>query len=109
MSIEKDILKILLERDIVDDRQGPVRGIAQLAVDKGYETLSAKQKGVLRPYLSTTCSGMVGPSGTHNECRTVLEGNELLEAYGLSDEPLCESCMGEQAYFQHKWDQIREE
>ena len=84
-------------------------GIAKLAVSKGFDSLSPKQKAVLTPYLSVTCSGITDPGDHHNDCSFELTGTDLLEAYQRADDTeclVCESCNSEQGYFAHQWDRI---
>lgn len=75
MSIEEKILEQQIARGIFENAKFPgTEGIARLAVNKGFRTLSEKQKKVLEPYLSTVCSGVTGPGGHHNECSAELDG-----------------------------------
>lgn len=113
MGIEERIFQTQLEKGIFDSAEiGFAKGLAQLAVDKGYGSLSPKQKNVLTPYLSVNCSGITDPGGHHNNCSAILEGQALLDAYELSDDSgslMCESCRDEQSYFEHEWQRISQE
>ena len=46
MGTIENILSIQLERDIFHNEGTPVEGIAKQAIDKGYDSLSPKQKYV---------------------------------------------------------------
>jgi len=113
MGIEEKIFETQLENGVFDDADVDfAEGLAQSAVDKGFDSLSPKQKAVLQPYLSAYCSGVTDPGGHHNECDALLEGEELLEAYQLSEDSqslMCESCRSDQGYYQHQWQRISEE
>lgn len=113
MGIEEKIFKIQLENCVFETAKVDfAEGLARLAVNKGYNSLSPKQKAILEPYLSLCCSGVTDPGGYHNKCDTLLEGEELLEAYQLSEDIqslMCESCRSDQEYYQHQWERISEE
>lgn len=113
MGIEEKILKTSLEHCVFEAAEVDfAEGLAQLAVDKGYHSLSPKQKAVLDPYLSISCSGVTDPGGHHNGCDTLLEGEALIEAYELSEDNqslVCESCRDEQGFYQHQWEKISKE
>ncbi|PMR67100.1 hypothetical protein [Halomonas heilongjiangensis] len=113
MGIEEKIFETQLENGVFDAAEVDfAEGLARLAVDKGYDSLSPKQKAVLEPYLSAYCSGVTDPGGHHNECDALLEGEDLLEAYQLSEDSqslMCESCRSDQGYYQHQWQRISEE
>ena len=105
MGTIENILSIQLERDIFHNEGTPVEGIAKQAIDKGYDSLSPKQKYVLRPFLSKKCTGYVDFIGENNGCRKELSGEELLNAYEQYDDPdllLCESCLEEAGYQAHR-------
>lgn len=113
MKIEEKIFESQLEKGVFDapgvDFAG---GLAQLAIDKGYNSLSQKQKAILEPYLSVRCSGVTDPGGHHNGCDALLEGEDLLEAYQLCDDSeslICGSCRDDQGYYEHQWQKISEE
>lgn len=112
MSDEQRVLEKLLETGGLDDAEPKVRGIAQLAVDEGYEGLSDLQKKVVAPHLSRICEGVESPGGHHNNCEAVLQGTELVE--GLTNEGyysgvLCERCVDETEQYTREWDRIKDE
>ncbi len=113
MGVEEKIFETQLEKGVFDAAEvGFAEGLARLAVDKGYGSLSSKQKAILEPYLSVCCSGVTDPGGHHNNCDTSLGGEELLEAYQLNDDSeslMCESCRSDQGYYEHQWQRISEE
>ena len=113
MSIEEEVFAIQLEKGVYEDAEVPfAKGLAQLSVDKGYDELSSKQKAILAQYLSVCCSGHTDPGGNFNECKTVMEGNDLLEAYQLSYDSgslKCESCSEEESFQAHQWQKILDE
>lgn len=112
MSEEIEVLKLLLDRGHLDNEDGKVSGIAKLAVDKGFEQLSALQKAVLTPLLLRACEGVTNPGGHHNECRVVLEGKELaaaLEQEGYYNGVLCENCVNETEQYSNEWNRIQRE
>lgn len=112
MSEETQVLEQLLKNGEFDELDNKVSGIAKLAIDKGFETLSAAQKAVLKPYLQRACEGVENPGGHHNECQAVLEGNELakaLEQAGYYGSVLCENCINETENYEQEWDRIRKE
>ncbi|WP_345882398.1 hypothetical protein [Shewanella algae] len=98
MSVIEDILTIQLRNDEFYEHDNRCAGIAQLAVDRGYNTLTDAQQRVLSPFLSKHCSGYSDPA-THYPCDAVLEGESLLAAYENSDfdSLQCESCRAEAA------------
>ncbi|MBJ9640709.1 hypothetical protein I5520_01690 [Citrobacter sp. FDAARGOS_156] len=97
MSTES-LLITLIKHDRFHEANAMVPGIAQLAVDKGYDNLSAKQKAVLDPFLTQKCDGVTDPGGYHNHCSATLVDDELESAiendmyYGGL---LCPSCVDE--------------
>jgi len=113
MGIKENIFATQLENDVFDAADVDfAEGLARLAVDKGFDSLSPRQKAVLEPYLSVHCSGVTDPGGHHNECEALLEGEELLEAYQLSEDSqslMCENCRSEQGHYQHQWQRMSEE
>lgn len=95
MAVEDDILEIQLKNDTFHGEDGKVSGIAKLAVDKGFDTLSVAQKKVLQPFLTQPCEGVTDPGGFHNGCEVQLSGAELLDAYEDFDSLRCERCRDE--------------
>ncbi|WP_237673432.1 hypothetical protein [Vreelandella profundi] len=113
MGIEEKILQEQLTRGVFDNAEfAGTEGIAKLAVSEGFSTLSLKQKAVLEPYLSSTCSGVTDPGGHHNKCTAELEGEALLDAYHRCDDAeslICDSCDSEEGYYAHQWEKISKE
>lgn len=109
---EVNVLEKLLKTGSLDDEDGKVRGIAQLAVDKGFDHLSEPQKNVLRPHLTKACDGVTDPGGYHNDCQTVLESDELataLENQAYYGSLLCEKCIDEAEQYAREWERIDRE
>lgn len=113
MRVEEKIFQTQLEKGVFDAAEvNFADGLARLAIDKGYNSLSSKQKNILEPYLSVHCSGVTDPGGHPNDCDTLLEGEGLLEAYQLCDDSeslICESCRSEEGYYEHQRQKIRNE
>ena len=113
MAIKEQILDYQLNHGVFDSSTFPgAEGIAKRAVAEGFDTLSTKQKLVLEPYLTKTCSGVTNPGGHHNDCSTELKDEELLDAYHRCDDTeclVCESCNSEEGYHAHQWDKISRE
>lgn len=112
MSDEQKVLEVLIKNGSLDEEDQKVRGIAQLAVDKGYEHLSGAQQKVVQPFLSRACDGVEDPGGYHNKCAVILEGAALAEA--LTNEAyhgsaLCEDCVNEAAQYDNEWARIQAE
>lgn len=98
MGVIESILSHQLEQDVFADQDQKVAGIAQAAIDKGFDTLSELQKKVLAPFLTQPCSGHTDPGDHHNNCEATLEGQALLDAYEEADDPeslQCEHCRTE--------------
>ncbi|WP_460952591.1 hypothetical protein AB6N16_08060 [Pseudomonas marginalis] len=112
MSDEIEVLKQLLDKGHLDNEDAKVSGIAKLAVDKGFEQLSAPQKAVIAPHLQRACEGVTDPGGYHNECQIVLDGKEFataLEQEGYYGSLLCENCINETEQYANEWDRINKE
>ncbi|EPQ9985692.1 hypothetical protein ACUYO6_003235 [Vibrio vulnificus] len=112
MPVTEEILRHQLEIGFYDEVEPDfARGIAQLAVDNGFSSLSPRQQGVLEPFLSQQCSGLVDPGGYHNSCARRLSEGELLEAYqeAFGEDIQCESCREEANFHQHQWERIDNE
>lgn len=112
MSVEQKVLEVLIKNGSLDNEDQKVRGIAQLAVDKGYVHLSGPQQKVVQPFLSRSCDGVENPGGHHNDCAVTLEGTALIEA--LSNEAyydgvLCENCVNEAEQYSNEWERIQAE
>lgn len=112
MSVEQDVLAVLIENGSLDNEEQIVRGIAQRAIDHGYDNLSVAQKRVLQPFMSRECDGVEDPGGYHNNCQVILEGAALVEAltnesyYGAA---LCENCVDESEQYSREWERIQAE
>ncbi|ECU6890315.1 TPA: hypothetical protein ROR13_004692 [Escherichia coli] len=105
MDVTEKILHHQITHGIFDNEKMMVKGIAQLAVDKGYTSLSTKQRSVIDPYLHQTCSGVTDPGDYHNNCQQPLTGKGLLDAYELSGDSEnleCESCRSESSFYAHQ-------
>lgn len=112
MSEEIEVLKQLLDKGHLDNEDAKVSGIAKLAVDKGFDQLSALQKAVITPHLQRACEGVTDPGGYHNDCQVVLEGTELataLEQEAYYGATLCENCINETEQYSNEWDRIQKE
>lgn len=112
MSEETQVLAQLFKNGSFDNEDAKVSGIAQLALDKGYDHLTGPQKGVLKPYLTRHCDGVRNPGGHHNECPVVLTGAELataIENEGYYGAALCENCINETEQYSREWDRIQAE
>jgi hypothetical protein len=113
MGIEEKILDYQLTHEVFENASfSGAEGIAKLAVANGFSALSPKQKSVLEPYLSKTCSGFTDPGGHHNDCSAELKGEELLDAYNICEDTeslVCEGCNSELGYIAHQWDRISRE
>jgi hypothetical protein len=113
MSVEDKILEQQIARGVFENAEfSGSEGIAKLAVAKGFSTLSTKQQQVLKPYLSTVCSGVTDPGGHHNECTVQLEGEVLLDAYHRCEDTeslTCDGCDNEEGYYAHQWEKISKE
>lgn len=112
MSVEQKVLEVLIKNGSLDNEDVKVLGIAKLAIDKGYDHLTAPQKYVVDPFLSNHCNGVTDPGGHHNGCQSTLEGADLVKAleneayYGAA---LCESCIDESEQYSRKWARIQAE
>jgi hypothetical protein len=112
MGDEQKVLRALLKNGSLDNEEQKVRGVAQLAVDKGYSHLSAAQKGVITPWLTRACDGVTDPGDHHNDCQALLEGEALasaLENEAYYDGVLCESCVNESEQYAREWERIQAE
>ncbi|EKN4936369.1 TPA: hypothetical protein SJ155_000908 [Yersinia enterocolitica] len=112
MAIEDEILAIQLKNDTFYNEDGKVSGIANLAVDKGFNTLSAAQKRVLTPFLTHPCDGVTNPGGHHNDCEVILTDEALRDAYDSKpyyDALLCENCINEKEQYAREWERIERE
>lgn len=52
MAIQDEILCLQLGQDVFHNEDSKVSGIAKLAVDKGFNTLTPAQQSVIRPFLT---------------------------------------------------------
>ena len=95
MGVNESILHHQITHGIFDNAAQMVQGIAHLAVDKGFTSLSEKQRAVIEPFLTQHCSGVTDPGTHHHDCGRTLTGEELLTAYEESEDSEnleCESC-----------------
>ena len=98
MTIETEVLNELIKVDALHEESEIVKGIAQRAVDFGFETLTTKQQGVINHLLSKSCEGVSDPGGYHNNCQAVIDGKDLVDATvnsGYYGGWLCEDCRNE--------------
>ncbi|MFC0336117.1 hypothetical protein [Kushneria avicenniae] len=113
MGVVEEILDHQLTQGVFDNATfDGAGGIAKRAISHGFTSLSPKQKAILEPYLSVTCSGVTDPGGHHNNCSVRLEGEALLDAYRRSDDQenlTCQSCDSEEGYYRHQWVKIQKE
>ena len=109
----ENVLRVLVDHGAFDNEESKVSGIAQLAIDRGYESLSVLQKRVLEPFLTMSCTGTTDPGGHHNDCEQTLSGEDLIDAIELSDDGLegmkCDSCRSDDDFYQHQWERIEQE
>lgn len=105
MAIQDEILAMQLKQDVFHNEEQKVSGIAQLAVDRGFDTLTPGQQAVVRPFLTQPCEGVTDPGGYHNNCQVQLTDEALKEAYEESDfgSLLCEGCRDEQGGYAEEW------
>ena len=109
MGVIEKILAVQLEKGIFDKEADKVSGIAKLAVDKGFDTLSDAQKRVLHPFLNHQCVGVTDPGDHHNDCQFQLVDDELLDAYAFCDDPeflQCSSCREEEYDYQRERERL---
>ncbi len=112
MGIEENLLETLLKHDAFHNEDSKVAGIAKLAVDRGFSTLSPAQKSVLTPFMSHACEGYTDPGEHHNDCNKVLEGAELIEAYDHiweHDGIVCEDCREQSDYDDYRRQKFMDE
>ncbi|KWS11027.1 hypothetical protein AL064_12540 [Pseudomonas syringae pv. syringae] len=112
MSGETEVLKQLLQNDHLHNEDAKVSGIAQLAVDKGFDSLSALQQSVIARLLTKKCEGVTNPGGHHNECHVILEGQEFataLEQERYYESVLCENCINETEQYSREWERLESE
>ena len=110
MRITEDIIKVQLEKDYYEDKQPDyIAGLAQRAVEFGFDQLSEKQQAILKPHLSQACQGIDDPGGYHNDCNATLEGEALLAAYeqeNYHDALICPSCTEEADFYEAQWEKF---
>lgn len=113
MGVIEEIFAIQLAKDVFNTAKVDfTKGLAQLAIDKGYSSLSPKQKAVLESYLSVSCSGIIDPGGHHHNCEVLLQKEDLLEAYQFSEDNeslMCAGCRSDQSYYEYQWQRISDE
>ncbi len=112
MNDEQKVLEALHKNGSLDNEEQKVRGIAQLAVENGYDNLTPLQQNVLAPWLTRVCDGVTNPGGHHNDCKAVLDGAALvaaLESEGYYNGVLCENCVNETEQYKQEWERIEAE
>ncbi|HHN8406730.1 hypothetical protein [Morganella morganii] len=108
MSTES-LLSTMLEYDFFYNQDSMVSGIAQRAIDNGFNTLSEAQKRVLNPFLTKPCEGVTNPGGHHNNCQKPLSGDELeiaIRNESYYGNLLCENCINETEDYRREWENI---
>lgn len=107
------LLRTLQEHGAFDDQDQMVGGIAQRAIDNGYDTLSVAQQRVLAPFIEMDCTGVTDPGGNHNGCNQVISSEDLAQAIELSEDGIggvqCEDCRDEAGFHQYQWERIERE
>lgn len=106
---KESLLQTLFDNDVFYNADSKVSGIARLAIDKGYDSLSPAQKSVIQPYFSKPCEGINDPGGHHNDCKNMLTDDELETAYDNyhhNESLLCESCIEELGFYEHQWEKF---
>lgn len=113
MGVTENILTSQLECDYYEGKKPDfLAGLAQKAIDNGFEFLSDAQQRVLAPHLSQPCNGVENPGGYHNNCQNVLDGDELVSAYQSQmyyDGLLCQDCQNEASQYIAEWERIEQE
>lgn len=102
----ESILNALIELDEIQDKTAI--GIAQLAIDQGYENLSPKQKFVLEKYLSSPCQG----DKIDNICGITLTGEALEDAlneFPMYEKISCFNCRNNMDHQSNAWNKIQSE
>ncbi|EGT4275776.1 MULTISPECIES: hypothetical protein [Cronobacter] len=106
------LLGVMKDHGVFENEENKVSGLAQRAIDNGYDSLSPLQKRVLEPFMSHVCDGAEDPGGNHNECTNVLTGEKLEQAYenySYYDALLCEQCIDDIEEWRRQWERIRDE
>ncbi|MBP6863409.1 MAG: hypothetical protein KBC57_13765 [Neisseriaceae bacterium] len=104
--IKEQILAILISKDEIQD--STANGVARLAIDKGYDQLSNKQKYVVDGFLTGFCEG----DPILKDCNRRLEDELLLEAleeeivYGRL---MCSDCRHQTDHQVHTWSRMEKE
>lgn len=112
MAEEREILVALIKHDMFQNEDAMVTGIAQKAIDNGFDNLSVRQKAVLEPFLTRQCPGIFDPGDHHNNCQNILEGGELVAAInqsGYYGEIICRDCRDEKDGYTREWERIEAE
>ncbi|EJX1285179.1 hypothetical protein ACT0HP_003563 [Vibrio parahaemolyticus] len=107
------LLRTLQEHGAFDNQAQMVGGIAQRAIDNGFDSLSEAQKQVLEPFIEMNCTGVTDPGGHHNGCDKLIPSEDLAQAIELSEDGIegvqCEDCRDEAGFYQHQWERIERE
>lgn len=109
MPVIEHILSRLDDVGRFDNEDPMFGGIARLAIEHGYDSLSPKQKKMLEPFLSVSCSGCTDPGDHHNGCEVELVNEALLDALieNTDWESLqCERCRDESFFYMNQWDRF---
>ncbi|MCD9507943.1 hypothetical protein [Photobacterium phosphoreum] len=109
----EQLLRTLKDYGAFDNEEQKVSGIAQLAIDNGFDNLSKLQQKVLAPFIEMACTGSTNPGGHHNNCDNIISGTDLVDAIELSDDGLdgiqCDNCRSDDGYYQHQQDRLDKE
>lgn len=109
----ENLLRTLKKYGVFDNEEQKVGGIAQKAIDQGFDILSEPQKRVLAPFTEMACTGSTDPGGYHNNCAKILRDTDLVDAIESSDDGLdgiqCEDCRSEDYDYQEQWARIERE
>jgi|SRR5690625_411980 len=109
MAKKQSIIEQLYNQDFINDEPDIVRGIAQAAIDRGYDNLSDKQKNIIKHLFQQKCQGVADPSGFVNNCQSTLTEEELDNALNLAfsySGLLCRSCIDEAEGYRRHWDKL---
>ena len=103
MGTKESILRILSERDLLES--DVAKGVATQAIARGVETLTDKQKYVLKGYFNPVCEG-----DRIHDCEKRLTDIEYLSALEhYSDNISCFDCMAQIEHQDHAWAKMEKE
>ena len=112
MANEKELIEEMFIQGLLEEESVNVRGIAQLAADKGYDHLTKPQQRVINHILTRACDGVVDSGENYNECRVRLSGEEYLQALRslqYYEAILCMNCQSEKEGYAAHWERIQAE